>query len=64
MKMAHNKYGDKSISINGLYTGLKYLFLDAIYNDGLIEQLYLRMNAYAGELDKYASILQLITILT
>ena len=56
MKMAHNKYGDKSISINGLYTGLKYLFLDAIYNDGLIEQLYLRMNAYAGELNKYASI--------
>ena len=52
MKMVFNKVGDSQTPINLLYDGLKYLFLDAIYNDGQIETLYKTMNLFSKELDK------------
>lgn len=56
MKMVFNKVGDSQTPINLLYDGLKYLFLDAIYNDGQIETLYKTMNSFSKELDIYDNI--------
>lgn len=56
MKMVFNKVGDEATPINSLYDGLKYLFLDAIFNDGKIENLYTTMQSYAYELGKYSRI--------
>lgn len=56
MKMVFNKVGDEHTPLNALYDGLKYLFLDSIYNDGKIEELYKVMNKYGPELKKYNKI--------
>lgn len=56
MKMVFNKYGDEQTPINLLYDGLKYLFLDAIYNDGKIETLYTKMTQFGQMLEKYNKI--------
>lgn len=56
MKMIFNKFGDESTPIKALYDGLKILFLDAIYNNGKIEELYIQMVAYAKELRQYSKI--------
>ena len=39
-----------------LYTGLKWLFLDAIYNGGEIEEIYKNMDCYRNELNTYDNI--------
>lgn len=57
MKMVFNLCGDEETPLNALYDGLKYLFLDSIYNDGKIETLYQSMDKYAQELKKYDTIL-------
>lgn len=56
MKMVFNKFGDEQTPINLLYDGLKYLFLDSIYNDGKIETLYTAMAPFGKELEKYSKI--------
>lgn len=56
MKMVFNKVGDKQTPINILYDGLKYLFLDSIYNDGKIEVLYTAMAPFGQELEKYSKV--------
>lgn len=56
MKMVFNKVGDENTPINLLYDGLKYLFLDSIYNDGKIETLYKAMAPFGKELEKYSKI--------
>jgi hypothetical protein len=59
MKMIYNKFGDENTPVNSLYAGLKYLFLDAIYNDGKIENLYKEMDCFKPELAKYEKIFTL-----
>lgn len=56
MKMVFNKVGDEQTPINILYDGLKYLFLDSIYNDGKIEVLYTAMAPFGQELEKYSKV--------
>ena len=56
MKLVFNKVGDEATPINALYDGLKWLFLDAIFNDGEIEKLYTKMGAFAKELKQYNNI--------
>jgi ribosomal protein S6 len=56
MKLVFNKVGDEATPINALYDGLKWLFLDAIFNDGEIEKLYTRMGTFAKELERYNKI--------
>lgn len=56
MKLIFNKVGDETTPINALYDGLKWLFLDAIFNDGKIENLYSKMGSFANELKQYDTI--------
>lgn len=56
MKQFFNRVGDEATPINSLYDGLKYLFLDSIFNEGEIENLHLRMDCFAKELRKYSGI--------
>ncbi|MHB8077282.1 hypothetical protein [Desulfosporosinus fructosivorans] len=56
MKLVFNKVGDEATPINALYEGIKWLFLDAIFNDGEIEKLYTKMGAFAKELIQYNKI--------
>lgn len=56
MKQFFNRVGDDATPINLLYDGLKYLFLDSIFNEGKIENLYLSMDCFAKELIKYSQI--------
>ena len=56
MKLVFNKVGDEATPINALYEGIKWLFLDAIFNDGEIEKLYTKMGAFAKELKQYNKI--------
>lgn len=56
MKMVYNILGDERTPVNHLYDGLKYLFLDSIYNDGKIETLYTAMTPFGKELEKYGKI--------
>lgn len=56
MKLLFNKAGDEATPINALYDGLRWLYLDAIYNNGEIEKLYTKMNALSNELEQYNKI--------
>lgn len=56
MKLLFNKVGDDETPINALYDGLKWLYLDSIYNNGEIENLYTKMNVFAKELKQYSNI--------
>ena len=56
MKLLFNKVGDEATPINALYDGLRWLYLDAIYNNGEIEKLYTKMDAVAKELEQYNKI--------
>lgn len=56
MKLLFNKVGDEATPINALYDGLKWLFLDAICNDGEIEKLHTRMGSFSKELEQYSKI--------
>lgn len=53
MKWFNNGYGDSRELSQAAFDGLKWLFLDAIYNGGDIENLYLNMAHYAIELQKH-----------
>lgn len=59
LKLFNNSLGDEKVNIHDVFTGLTWLFLDAIYNDGKIENLYLKMNNYTTELLKYKNIFTL-----
>lgn len=59
LKLFNNSLGDKMANENDIFTGLKWIFLDSIYNDGKIENLYLKMNNYTSELLKYKNIFTL-----
>lgn len=56
MKMVFNRLGDDKTPIHSLYDGLKYLFLDSLYNDGAIQQLYKQMACFEKELSNYDEI--------
>lgn len=56
VKIIFNRVGDDKTPLEALNLGLRYLFLDAIYNDGKIERLYTKMNCYKDELQGYKNI--------
>lgn len=56
MKWFNNGYdGSEDLSQAG-FDGLKWLFLDSIYNGGHIETLYQGMAGFAANLQKYKSV--------
>lgn len=55
-KILFNRLGDEETPLESLYLGLKYLFLDAIYNNGKIEKLHTKMYCYKNELKSYKNI--------
>lgn len=59
LKLFNNSLGSNKADINDVFLGLKWLFLDSIYNDGKIENLYLKMNNYSKELLNYDNIFTL-----
>ncbi|WP_432719117.1 hypothetical protein [Pectinatus frisingensis] len=56
MRLLNNSVGNTDDTMETLFQGLRYLFLDAIYNNGEIETLYEKMNCYKKELLKYKNI--------
>ncbi|ARC85626.1 hypothetical protein U732_1140 [Clostridium argentinense CDC 2741] len=56
MKLFNNRFREDAIPINLLFDGLKWIFLDTIYNNGKIETLYSKMGCYAKELSLYKDI--------
>jgi hypothetical protein len=56
MKWFNNHYKEEPVDINSLYLGLKFLFLDAIYNEGQIESIYTKMGCLRKELDLFDNI--------
>ena len=56
MKWFNNHFTEEPIDINSLYQGLKFLFLDAIYNEGQIESIYTKMDCLRKELDSFNNI--------
>lgn len=56
MKLFNNRFEEDIIPFNVLSDGLKWLFLDAIFNEGKIEELYLNMESFKSELEQFTSI--------
>ncbi|MEG1913184.1 MAG: hypothetical protein RR091_11925 [Cloacibacillus sp.] len=56
MKWFNNGYGDSTELSQAGFDGLKWLFLDSIYNGGDIESLYQRMGKFSSALQKYNSV--------
>lgn len=59
LKWFNNAYPDSKEITKSAFQGLKQLFLDAIYNNGEIETLYLKMESFARELERFDSIFTL-----
>lgn len=59
LKLFNNSLGEDKANIDDVFLGLKWLFLDSIYNNGKIENLYLKMNCYHNELCNYKNIFTL-----
>jgi len=56
MHLFNLSLGPAAVEIETVFTGLRWLFLDAIYNTGEIEKLYEKMDCFKGELQKFNSI--------
>ena len=56
LKLFDNAYSDSEEITKSVSQGLKYLFLDSIYNGGEIEKLYLKMQSFSHELDQFKSV--------
>lgn len=56
IKILFNKLGDDETPLSALNLGTSYLFLDSIYNEGKIQELYLKMDCYKKELQSYNNI--------
>lgn len=56
MKWFNNGYSDGAELSKCVFDGLKWLFLDSIYNDGKIEELYKEMTPFAKELSRFNKI--------
>ena len=59
IKFFNKTYGDKAIDYNTIYQGITIIMLDAIYNDGKIENLYENMGNFKDELKKFKNIFTL-----
>lgn len=53
MKIFNNRFKEDNVSIDALDKGLRWLFLDSIYNNGDIELVYEKMECFRSTLNKY-----------
>lgn len=56
MKWFNNKFGADTLPEHTIFDALKYIFLDAIYNEGRIETLHTGMDCLRKELEGYENI--------
>lgn len=56
LKLFNASFDEGAFNYELLYQGITKIMLDAIYNDGKIEEIYIRMDAYKDELSKYENI--------
>lgn len=59
LKLFNASYGEDALNFQTLYQGITLLMLDAIYNDGKIEEIYKNMECMRDELKKYNNIFTL-----
>lgn len=59
VKLFNAKYGEEAVNYNALYQAITILMLDAIYNEGKIENLYKNMEPLKKELEKFKNIFTL-----
>lgn len=59
LKLFNASYGEEALDFNLLYQGMAILMLDAIYNNGNIQEIYKNMDCFRKELSKYTNIFTL-----
>lgn len=59
LKLFNASYGEDAVPYDVLFQGISYLMLDAIYNDGAIEEIYHNMDCFKPYLYRFKSIFTL-----
>lgn len=56
LKLFNASFGDDALDFNSLYQGITTLFLDSIYNNGKIEDVYNNMGCWKSQLNEFDSV--------
>ncbi len=56
LKLFNASYGEDAVPYDLLFQGITYLMLDAIYNNGAIEEIYDNMDCFKPHLHRFKSI--------
>lgn len=59
LKMFNESYGNDAVTYEAIFQAVKFLMLDAIYNNGDIEQIYNNMDCFKPDLLRYKNIFTL-----